>query len=689
MPLLIGKTQQPASQLKTEPAQAKPHRPITPKKQPKRSPHSLMHLATRIFNTPLMIHPAKLNAILAILGPRLGLHADSIPPVTVDLDPPDDETSSSGLTNGLAVIPIYGTLVKRSTGMDAMSGMTSYQEIRAQVDQAMADPQCKGLLFDIDSPGGESAGMFELSDYIYSLRGEKPMVAVSNDAMYSAAIGIGSAADDCWITSVGGAGSIGVYMLHTDQSEFDQIRGVKYTYIKSGAHKTEGNPHQPLSDSALASAQAEVDRQRDMFVDLVARNRGMASQKVFDTEAACYYGGDAVNMGLCNQVGSLADALADMGELAGSASRSRVSMAGAHKVQDGEIRGYLFRASKDAAMLAGAIGPHKTATSDGAWDGPANEARLKADQAAAYYRKEYAWVDSDKDGTKKNAYKFPHHEVSGSGDIGAANVKACQSGIGALNGGRGGTTIPTGDRAGVHAHLAKHLKDAGVEPPDLKSELDALKVAMGSLYELDPNPLATVAAMARGFSGQALVHVYESSDIELHLRHFAVKAQLQTNARTVTCCVAPYNQLSCDLGGFREVYAPGCFSECLEQDDVQVLFAHDSKYVLGCKSAGTARFIEKPDGLYAEADASDAQWVSDVLIAMQRGDIKRSSSAFYILRPRWEYRGSQKVRVIEQGKLVEASVVSSAAYESTTANVSDTVAVQQEQLAARLRLLSL
>ncbi len=641
-----------------------------------------MHLATRIFNTPLMIRPEKLNAILSILGPRLGLQLDSIPPVTVELDPPDDDQTSSGLINGVAVIPIYGTLVKRSTGMDAISGMTSYQDIRSQIEIAMADPQCKALLFDIDSPGGESAGMFELSDYIYSLRGEKPMVSVSNDSMYSAAIGIGSAADECYITSVGGAGSIGVYMLHTDQSEFDEMRGVKYTYIKSGAHKTEGNPHEPLSDAALASAQAEVDRQRDMFVDLVARNRGMASQKVFDTEAQCYYGPDAVNMGLCNHVGSLDQAMDDLGEWTENASRSFVSMAGARSVS---------KLTERPKTFVGAIAPHKTATSDGAWDGPANEARLKADQSGSYYRKEYAWVDSDKDETKKNAYKFPHHEVSTGGDSGAANVKACQSIIGSLNGARGGSAIPSSDRQGVYNHASKHLKDAGVEPPELKSEADALKVAMLSVLDLDTNPLASVAVLYSLTGGPigAISHRYEGSDIELHLRHFVAAAQVQSSAtRVITCLVAPYNQLSNDLGGYKEVYEPGCFAECLKQDDPRALFNHNPDYVLGRKSAGTARFVEKPDGLYFEADAPDTQWANDLLVSMRRGDITQGSAAFFILKPRWEYRGSQKIRVIEQAKLVESSVASFAAYESTSASVQE-AAVQQDQFAARLRLLAL
>jgi HK97 family phage prohead protease len=688
MPLVISKSKigqpaQPASPKQPEPKSLA----LTAERLLKRRPHSLLHLATRLFNQPLMIQRRKLDVILMLLGPRLGVHTDLIPQISLDVEPEEEPTSE--LSNGLAVIPIYGTLVKRAMPMDAMSGMTSYEDLRTQIDTAMADPNCQGLLFDVDSPGGESAGMFELADYIYSLRGEKPMYSISNDSMYSAAYGIASAADQCYITNVGGAGSIGVYMLHVDQSERDKMAGLKYTYISSGDRKTDGNPHEALSDPALEAAQAEVDRQRQMFVDLVARNRGLDTKKVFDTEAAVYHAGDACDMGLCDMVGSMEDSIDQMEELFGSASRSRVPMTGTGAGTGARSASKLTKPG--ASILAGAIGAHKTATTDGAWDGPANEARLKSDQTASYYRKEYAWVDSDKDATKKNAYKFPHHEVSGSGDIGAANVKACQSIIGSLNGARGGTVIPGADRKGVYNHAAKHLRDAGVEPPELKSEADALQVAMGSVHELDDNPVATVAVLYSLVGGpvNALTHRYEGSDIELHVRHFAATAQVQTTARTITCCVAPYNQMSSDLGGYKEVYAPGCFSECLKADDPRALFNHNPDYVLGRKSAGTARFIEREDGLYFEADAPDTQWANDLLVSMRRGDITQGSAAFFILKPRWEYRGAQKIRVIEQAKLVESSVASFAAYESSTASVGREVAAQQEQLAMRLRLLAL
>lgn len=122
-----------------------------------------------------------------------------------------------------------------------------------------------------------------------------------------------------------------------------------------------------------------------------------------------------------------------------------------------------------------AIPPHKTATTDAAWDGPAAKANLKNDGDEAYYRKAFAWQDSKGDPKTKAAYKFIHHMVSSSGDVGAANTTGCSAGIGVLNGGRGGTTIPDGDRQGVYNHLAKHIRDAGKDAPKLASWKDYLR----------------------------------------------------------------------------------------------------------------------------------------------------------------------------------------------------------------------
>jgi len=124
-----------------------------------------------------------------------------------------------------------------------------------------------------------------------------------------------------------------------------------------------------------------------------------------------------------------------------------------------------------ARYLAKAVGVHHTETSDSSWDGPENEKRLPSPMPMDTAEAAYAWMDMDmvEEGEcPKSACKFIHHEVDADGEPGYANVQACRSGIGVLNGGRGGTNIPDEDRQGVYNHLAAHMRDADEEPPELQ-----------------------------------------------------------------------------------------------------------------------------------------------------------------------------------------------------------------------------
>ena len=117
--------------------------------------------------------------------------------------------------------------------------------------------------------------------------------------------------------------------------------------------------------------------------------------------------------------------------------------------------------------------PYKaTPTTDVAWNGPKTVASMQDDLAPAKMRAMFAYVDADADPDAKGSYKFPHHMWDGK--VGDANIRACVSGIAALNGARGGTNIPDADRKGVYNHLAKHLNSADIEPPPLKSADEAL-----------------------------------------------------------------------------------------------------------------------------------------------------------------------------------------------------------------------
>ena len=118
-------------------------------------------------------------------------------------------------------------------------------------------------------------------------------------------------------------------------------------------------------------------------------------------------------------------------------------------------------------MAGGPIRSHATDTSTKAWAGPRMETKL-GDAPAKVLRQAYAWVDPDGDPDTKRSYKFIHHQVGPRREVGPANVKACTSGIGVLNGAPGGVDVPTEHRERIYNHLARHLRDAGEEPATLK-----------------------------------------------------------------------------------------------------------------------------------------------------------------------------------------------------------------------------
>ena len=267
----------------------------------------LPHLAARLFGVPLAIHRPKLDIILSVLGARIGL-ADLAAPVGYT-----PAARAPGPPSGkVAVIPIHGTLVRRTSGLEAESGLASYTGIAAQLDAALTSPEVAAILLDIDSPGGESGGVFDLADRIRAASQVKPVWAVANDMAFSAAYALASAATRVFVARTGGVGSIGVIAMHIDQSVKDAKDGVRYTAVFAGERKNDLNPHEPLSDAAHAVLKAEVDRVYELFVETVARHRGLDADAVRATEAGLFFGPDAVATGLADAVGSLDDALTQL-----------------------------------------------------------------------------------------------------------------------------------------------------------------------------------------------------------------------------------------------------------------------------------------------------------------------------------------------------------------------------------------
>jgi signal peptide peptidase SppA len=239
---------------------------------------------------------------------------------------------------GIAVIPIHGSLVKRSLGMEAASGLTSYGEIATMLDAALADPQVSGILLDIDSPGGEASGSFELARRVREVAAQKPVWAVANDAAYSAAYAIAASARRLFVTETGGVGSIGVIALHVDQSVKDAKDGYHFTAITAGAHKNDYSPHEPLSDVAKTELQGEVDRLYAIFTEHVAAMRSLDLDAVRATEAGLFFGTNAVTQGLADGVQTLEDTLSQFHQFLNARNHSPSQVRGVIRAEAAPLK---------------------------------------------------------------------------------------------------------------------------------------------------------------------------------------------------------------------------------------------------------------------------------------------------------------------------------------------------------------
>jgi signal peptide peptidase SppA len=213
--------------------------------------------------------------------------------------------------NSVAILPLFGTIFPRANLMTDMSGATSAERFGTQFDQMLKDPNVGAIVIDVDSPGGQVSGIEELSKKIFDARGQKPIIAVADHLMASAAYWIGTAADEVVVSPSADVGSIGVFAVHQDVSVALEQSGIKVSLISDGKFKTEANPYQPLSEEARAAIQARVSDAYDAFVGAVARNRGVnpAAVRGGFGEGRVVGAQEAVNLGMADRVATLEETI--------------------------------------------------------------------------------------------------------------------------------------------------------------------------------------------------------------------------------------------------------------------------------------------------------------------------------------------------------------------------------------------
>lgn len=297
--------------------------------------HELRRVLRAFASQPWFIDPRKAEQIVAVLEMR-ALSGPRVEPYRKDAAIPRQTLTTP--TGSIAVLGLYGTILPRAQAMQDISQsaalMTEFQQAFRQV---ASDSSIKAIVLDIDSPGGQVDMVPETAAMIRNAsRADRPIVAVANTLAASAAYWIASAADELVVTPSGEVGSIGVYVLHEDVSQFLESVGVTMTFISEGPRKVEASPFEPLSDEAKAALQANVRYFYDMFTADVAKGRKVSQAIVrADPEKTDkHFGGGrvypaktAVALGMADRVATLDETVTRLSRAsAGSTGRARSSL---------------------------------------------------------------------------------------------------------------------------------------------------------------------------------------------------------------------------------------------------------------------------------------------------------------------------------------------------------------------------
>jgi signal peptide peptidase SppA len=238
----------------------------------------LSHVVAAVFRRPWFIREEVLQEIAAVVQFHLEGGSLSRAEIRERLDVAAARNGPRGgakAVGDIAVIPIYGMIAPRATMMTDMSGGCTCESIREQFRAAMADETIGSILFDVDSPGGYVDGIEELATEIRQARGTKPIVAIANYGMASAAYYLASQADEVVASPSSMVGWIGSVTWHTEFSKFDEMAGITTTVFRNPAGKFGANEFEPISEKAATDIQQEIDDYSSQFHAAVSKGRGV------------------------------------------------------------------------------------------------------------------------------------------------------------------------------------------------------------------------------------------------------------------------------------------------------------------------------------------------------------------------------------------------------------------------------
>jgi len=244
---------------------------------------------------PWAITESALNNILTIASRQ----NETIEVVSARLGRELDNSYVSEIRDGVAIISVVGPLFRYANLFTAISGASSYEILAKDFNTALDNPEVKGIVLDIDSPGGEVNGCAEFANMIFEARGTKPIIAYTSGDAASGAYWIASACDEVVVSETSSLGSIGVVAVY---------RGGKgENTVEIVSSQSPYKRLDPNSDDGKVRLQSRIDDLASVFIEAIARHRGVDPPTVVRDFGGgdVFIGKHAVTQGLADKVGSL------------------------------------------------------------------------------------------------------------------------------------------------------------------------------------------------------------------------------------------------------------------------------------------------------------------------------------------------------------------------------------------------
>ena len=222
----------------------------------------------------------------------------------------DDLPSLIELQGDVAVVHATGSLIEGHAGFLRYFGITGYADLEDAGIAAVSNPDVKAIVLSVRSNGGHVHGVQDAAALFTAIDQVKPVVTHTPSDMKSAGMWMGSAARRIFGAPTSESGSIGVLAIHAEKTKALDEAGIKVTVVRAGSSKALANPYEPLSAKAEASMQEGVNYMHGLFKAHMAERRGMSAGQIEKVgQGQVYIGQQAVDAGLIDEVGSLADAI--------------------------------------------------------------------------------------------------------------------------------------------------------------------------------------------------------------------------------------------------------------------------------------------------------------------------------------------------------------------------------------------